>query len=94
MLGSEEPMLFAELVALFIAGLCLDALNTLYVSAVADKRRLKAAVLSGVGTIVGFLIYARVMSYFEADMAVAGGSLAVYAAGHSAGTWLGLRPHA
>jgi hypothetical protein len=84
-------MLFFELAALFIAGMAQDTLNTLYVRAITDKHRWRAAFLSGVATVFGFLIYARVMAYFEANMAVAGGTLAVYACGHSAGTWLGLR---
>lgn len=84
-------MLFAELVALFVAGMLQDALNTLYVRSVADHKRVRAALLSGVGTVTGFLIFARVLSHFGDSMDAAGVSLVAYAAGNSAGTWVGLR---
>jgi hypothetical protein len=84
-------MLFAELAALFIAGMCQDTLNTLYVRAIADHRRGRAMLLSGVLTVTGFLIFARVLAHFEANMDAASASLLSYALGNSAGTWVGLR---
>lgn len=83
-------MVLLEVAIIFAAGLLQDALNTAYVRAVADRARLRAAVLSGVVTVTGILVFARLLSQFE-QLELAGPGLVAYALGNSAGTWVGLR---
>lgn len=83
-------MLVLELLLLFAAGLLQDALNTHYVRAVAEQARLRAAILSVIVTVVGFLVFARIVAQV-AELDAAGTNLAAYALGNGAGTWVGMR---
>lgn len=80
-----------ELLILFFAGLCQDALNTLYVSAVAERARWRATVLSGFLTVLSFVVFARIAHQLGDELEGAGGGLLAYALGNSAGTWVGMR---
>jgi hypothetical protein len=84
-------MVLIELVLLFLAGLLQDALNTSYVRAVAERHLWRATVLSGLVTLLGVLVFARLFTLLGAELEGAGGGLVAYALGNSAGTWVGLR---
>lgn len=88
---SGVPLILLELCILFVAGVFQDALNTLYVRSVADRALWRATVLSGLTTVLGFLVFARVLGQLNAELEGAGSGLIAYALGNSAGTWVGMR---
>ena len=83
-------MLFFEILCIFGAGLLQDALNTAYVRAIAERSRPKAALLSGVVTVTGVLVFTRILGHFG-ELESASSTLVAYALGNSAGTWVGMR---
>jgi hypothetical protein len=83
-------MLIFDLVILFGAGLVQDALNTVYVRSVAEKARGRATILSGLLTVLSFIVFARIYAQVS-QIESAGGNVLAYALGNSAGTWLGMR---
>ncbi len=84
-------MVVVELLVLFVAGLLQDALNTLYVRSVAERALWRATVLSGLLTVLGFVVFARIVNQLGHELEGAGGGLLAYALGNSAGTWVGMR---
>jgi hypothetical protein len=84
-------MLLLELVILFAAGLFQDALNCIYVRSVAERALWRATALSGLVTILSFVVFARIVGHLGAELETAGGPIVAYALGNSAGTWVGLR---
>lgn len=84
-------MILLELGILFLAGVFQDALNTLYVRSVAERALWRATILSGLVTVLGFLVFARVFAMLSAELDGAGAGLIAYALGNSAGTWVGMR---
>ena len=82
-------MLVLELAILFAAGIVQDALNASYVRSIADRCRWRASVLSGVVTILGCLVFARLFASVQVHQA--GAQVLAYALGSSVGTWMGLR---
>ena len=84
-------MVLLELSILFLAGLFQDALNTTYVRSIAERARGRATVLSGLLTVLSFVVFARIIALMGAELETAGTSIVAYALGNSAGTWVGMR---
>lgn len=84
-------MIAIELFCLFAAGLFQDVLNTLYVRSITDRALWRATILSGVTTILGFIVFARIMAHMGPQLDALGSSLVAYAVGNSCGTWIGMR---
>jgi hypothetical protein len=89
-LHERPPLLILELAILFAAGIVQDALNASYVRSCAERARWRATVLSGVVTVFGCLVFARLLATEQVHEA--GAQLFAYALGSSVGTWVGLRP--
>lgn len=84
-------MILLELGILFLAGVFQDALNTVYVRSIAERALWRATVLSGLTTVLGFIVFARIIGQLDAQADGAGTGLIAYALGNSAGTWVGMR---
>ena len=84
-------MILLELFALFAAGMFQEALNTVYVRSVAERLQWRATVLSGLLTVLGFVVFARIVTLIGPELGAASGSIVAYALGNSAGTWVGVR---
>lgn len=82
-------MLFLELVVIFLAGCAQDSLNAYYVRSCAEQKRARAAIVSGLATVVTCVVLTRLLAGVRAD--AAGAQLVAYACGSGVGTFVGLK---
>lgn len=79
--------MFFVLAGLFIAGLVQDWLNSEYIGAVAERRRLKAAIFAGLTTVLSYTVFAAIMQHMGSISLVVAFSL-----GNALGTWASVAP--
>jgi hypothetical protein len=77
-----------KIILIFIAGLIIDLLTTLYTKKVADKKLWPATFLSGLITLTNFALLTMIIKESDSNTFL---NILAYAGGNTIGTYIALR---